>query len=284
MHAIREAVNAVRRAPFLTLLSAAMVALALYVVGLFGVATYNLHQALQRIEERVEVVAYLRDGARPSEITVLEEDVARMEEVRGVRFVSREDALEAARRDLPEFEELFVGLDVNPLPASLEIELMEGYRTPAAVARVAERLTIYPFVEDVRYGQEWVDRLYLLQRIGALTTTVLGGAFAVVAALIIGTAIRIAIFARREEIYVMRLVGATNGFVRRPFLLEGAFTGALGGLMAAGITWVSYQLVSRAIFRLEWIPVSWVLAGIAGGALFGLLASGLAVRRYLQEV
>lgn len=284
MHAIREAVNAVRRAPFLTLLSAAMVALALYVVGLFGVATHNLHQALQRIEERVEVVAYLRDGARPSEITVLEEDVARMEEVRGVRFVSREDALEAARRDLPEFEELFVGLDVNPLPASLEIELMEGYRTPAAVARVAERLTIYPFVEDVRYGQEWVDRLYLLQRIGALTTTVLGGAFAVVAALIIGTAIRIAIFARREEIYVMRLVGATNGFVRRPFLLEGAFTGALGGLMAAGITWVSYQLVSRAIFRLEWIPVSWVLAGIAGGALFGLLASGLAVRRYLQEV
>jgi cell division transport system permease protein len=284
MHAIREAVNAVRRAPFLTLLSAAMVALALYVVGLFGVATYNLHQALQRIEERVEVVAYLRDSARPSEITVLEEDVARMEEVRGVRFVSREDALEAARRDLPEFEELFVGLDVNPLPASLEIELMEGYRTPAAVARVAERLTIYPFVEDVRYGQEWVDRLYLLQRIGALTTTVLGGAFAVVAALIIGTAIRIAIFARREEIYVMRLVGATNGFVRRPFLLEGAFTGALGGLLAAGITWVSYQLVSRAIFRLEWIPVSWVLAGIAGGALFGLLASGLAVRRYLQEV
>jgi cell division transport system permease protein len=284
MHAIREAVNAVRRAPFLTLLSAAMVALALYVVGLFGVATYNLHQALQRIEERVEVVAYLRDGARPSEITVLEEDVLRMDEVRGVRFVSKEDALEAARRDLPEFEELFVGLDVNPLPASLEIELTEGYRTPASVARVAERLTIYPFVEDVRYGQEWVDRLFLLQRIGALTTTVLGGAFAVVAALIIGTAIRIAIFARREEIYVMRLVGATNGFVRRPFLLEGAFTGALGGLLAAGITWVSYQLVSRAIFRLEWIPVSWVLAGIAGGALFGLLASGLAVRRYLKEV
>jgi cell division transport system permease protein len=284
MYAFREAAAAIRRAPFLTALSAAMVALALYVVGLFGVATYNLHQALQRIEERVEVVAYLRDDARPSEITLLEEDVLRMSEVRGVRFVSKDEALEAARRDLPEFEELFVGLESNPLPASVEVELAEGFRTPDAVARVAERLTIYPFVEDVRYGQEWVDRLHLLQRIGALATTVLGGAFAVVAALIIGTAVRIAIFARREEIHVMRLVGARNGFIQRPFLLEGAFTGALGGLLAAGVTWGSYQMVSRAIFRLEWIPYSWVVAGVAAGALFGLLASILAVQRYLREV
>jgi cell division transport system permease protein len=284
VHAIREAVAGVRRAPFLTFLSAAMVALALFVVGLFGVATFNLHEALQRIEERVEVVAYIRDGTPPSQVTALEEDVLAMEEVRGVRFVSKEDALEAARQDLPEFEELFVGLEVNPLPASVEIELLEGFRTPGAVARVAGRMTIYPFVEDVRYGQEWVDRLHLLQRIGGLATTILGGAFAVVAALIIGTAIRIAIFARREEIYVMRLVGATNGFVRRPFLLEGAITGLLGGILAAGFTYLSYQLVSRAIFQLEWVPFAWLAAGIAGGALFGFLASALAVRRYLQEV
>ncbi len=284
MHAIREAMKGIRRAPFLTVLSAAMVALALYVVGLFGVATYNLHEALQRIEERVEVVAYLHDGARPSEITLLEEDVLRMPEVRGVRYVSKEDALEAARRDLPEFEELFVGLDVNPLPASLEIELLEGFRTPDAVARVADRLAVYPFIEDVRFGQEWVDRLHLLQRIGAMATLILGGAFAVVAALIIGTAIRIAIFARREEIYVMRLVGATNGFVRRPFLVEGAFTGTLGGILAAGLTWISFMAVSQAVFRLDWIPPGWLAGGIAFGGIFGLLASALAVRRYLQEV
>ncbi len=284
MYAFREAAAAVRRAPFLTVLSAAMVALALFVVGLFGVATYNLHQALQRIEERVEVVAFLRDDARPSEITVLEEDILRMSEVQGVRFVSKEEALEAARRDLADFEELFIGLEANPLPASLELELREGFRTPDAVARVAERLTIYPFVEDVRYGREWVDRLHLLQRIGALATTILGGAFAVVAALIIGTAIRIAIFARREEIHIMRLVGARNGFIQRPFLLEGAFTGALGGLLAAGLTWGSYQLVARTIFRIDWIPYTWVVAGIVGGAFFGLFASALAVQRYLREI
>ncbi|TVP58827.1 MAG: ABC transporter permease [Gemmatimonadales bacterium] len=284
MHAIREALAAVRRAPLLTGLSAGMVALALYVVGLFGLATYNLHQALTRVEERVEVVAYVRDDVRDEEITMAEQDLLGMEEVEEIRFISKEQALLAAREDLPEFEDLFTGMDVNPLPASLEIVLRPGFRTPDVVARVANRLSVYPFVEDVRYGQEWVDRLYLLQRIGAMATMFLGGAFALVAGLIIGTAIRIAIFARREEIYIMRLVGATNGFIRRPFLLEGGLTGLLGGILAAAFTFASYLVVSRAVFQLDWMPLDWILMGIAAGTVFGVLASAFAVRKYLKEV
>ncbi len=284
MHALREAWAALRRAPLLTALSAAMVALALFVVGLFGVATWNLQQALSRIEDRVEVVAYVRDDARQDELTLAETELLRMPEVRDVRYISKEEALISARQDLPEFEDLFMELEVNPLPASLEIELEEGFRTPDAVARVAELAAVYPFIEDVRYGQEWVDRLFLLQRIGAITTGVLGTAFAVVAALIIGTAIRIALFARREEIYVMRLVGATRGFIRRPFLLEGAFTGVVGGLLAVALTYASFLTVSRLIFPLEWIPLSWMLAGVGAGVIFGLIASALAVRRHLREI
>ncbi len=284
MHALREAWAALRRAPLLTALSAAMVALALFVVGLFGVATWNLQQALSRIEDRVEVVAYVRDDARQDELTLAETELLRMPEVRDVRYISKEEALISARQDLPEFEDLFMELEVNPLPSSLEIELKEGFRTPDAVARVAELAAVYPFIEDVRYGQEWVDRLFLLQRIGAITTGVLGTAFAVVAALIIGTAIRIALFARREEIYVMRLVGATRGFIRRPFLLEGAFTGVVGGLLAVALTYASFLTVSRLIFPLEWIPLSWMLAGVGAGVIFGLIASALAVRRHLREI
>jgi cell division transport system permease protein len=284
VHAIREALAAIRRAPLLTSLSAAMVALALYVVGLFAVATYNLHQALSQVEERVEVVVYVRDDVQSGEIQLLEEDLVGMEEVRTVRYYSKDAALERAREDLPEFETLFLDLEVNPLPASMEVELQPGFRTPASVARVADRASIYPFVEDVRYGREWVDRLHLLRRIGGITTTVLGAAFAVVAALIIATAVRIALFARREEIYVMRLVGATHGFIRRPFLLEGALTGLVGGILAAGLTYASYLTVARLIFRIEWIPFEWVVTGVAAGGLFGLVASAFAIRRYLREV
>ena len=284
-HALREALAAFRRAPLLTGLSALMVGLALFVVGLFSLAAHNLHLALESVEERVEVVAYVRDGTSPEEISAATDQLLSLPEVQNVRFVSKEQALETARRDLPEFQEIFTDLETNPLPASLEVELRSGSRGPQAVDRVARRAGTYTFVEDVRYGQEWVDRLFDLRKIAGVTAMVLGGAFAAVAALIIGTAVRIAIFARREEIYIMRLVGAKNGFIRRPFLLEGAMTGLLGGVLAVVLTWGTYRVVLEVLeFQLSWMPASWVVAGVLAGSAFGFLSSGLALRRYLREV
>jgi cell division transport system permease protein len=283
-YAIREALAAFRRAPVLTGLSSAMVGFALFVVGLFALATYNLGLALAAIEERVEVVVFLRDDARQSEIDMLLEELAGIAEVRQVSYVSKRDALERARSELPEFGELFINAEVNPLPQSLEVELRTGERSSEAVDRIARAATGYPFVEDAQYGQEWVDRLFALRRIGLASTAVLGGAFALVAALIIGTALRIAIFARREEIYVMRLVGAKNAFIRLPFLLEGAFAGFGGGLLAWAMTYGTYRGVYAYIFELAWVPGSWVLLGLLIGSAFGMASSALAIRRHLREV
>ena len=283
-HAVREALAAIRRAPLLTALSAAMVALALFVVGLFALVAHNLQVALDQVEERVEVVAYLRDDTRSVELEIAEEEMRSLPEVEDVRYVSKEEALLLAQEQLADFRDLFAGLEVNPLPASLEIALAPGSRDPETVSRISQHVSVYPFVEDVRYGEEWVDRVYLLQRISGITAGVLGTGFGAVAALIIATAIRIAIFARREEIYVMRLVGASNGFIRRPFLLEGIFTGLVGGLLAAGLSYASYLAVGHLLFPVEWLPGPWVAGGILAGAAFGLVSSALAVRRYLQEV
>jgi cell division transport system permease protein len=284
VYAVRETLAAFRRAPVLTGLSSGMVGLALFVVGLFGLATYNLRLALTAIEERVEVVVYLRDDARQSEIDLLESDLSEIGEVARVKYVSKQEALERARQDLPEFADLFSGLDVNPLPQSLEVELRPGARNREAVESLSETAGAYPFVEDVRYGREWVDKLFTLRRVGAATTAVLGGAFFLVAALIIGTALRIAVFARRDEIHIMRLVGATNGFIRLPFLLEGALSGLAGGLLAWLLTYLVYRGVYAFLFAVAWVPPSWILTGIASGMLFGVVASGLAIRRHLKEV
>lgn len=284
MYALREAIAAFRRAPVLTGLSGAMVGLALYVVGLFTLATYNLQLALSAVEERVEIVAYLRDDARQSEIDLAQSELGKLPEVQAVRYVSKRDALAQARKDLPEFQDLFAGLDVNPLPQSLEVELRPGFRTKQAVERISKAAAAYPFVEDVRYGRDWVDKLFTLRRVGAVTTVVLGAAFAMVAALIIGTALRIAIFARREEIYVMRLVGAKNGFIRRPFILEGAMAGLLGGILAWLLSYATYRGLYAYLFALAWIPASWIVLGVAAGVVFGALASAFAIRRHLREV
>jgi cell division transport system permease protein len=283
-YAFFEALAAFRRAPMLTGLSAAMVGLALFVVGLFGLAAHNLQMALSQVEERVEVVVYLRDDVRIGEMDLARREMERLPEVAMIRYVSKAEALETARVELPEFGELFGDLEVNPLPASLEIELREGFRTRDNVERLASLAGTYPFVEDVTYGREWVEKLFTLRRVAGVTAGVLGAAFATVAALIIGSALRIAIFARRDEIYVMRLVGARDGFIRRPFLLEGAMAGLLGGILATGMTYLVFRAVYRFLFTLSWIPTSWVAAGVAGGMAFGILASGLAVRRHLREV
>ncbi len=110
----------------------------------------------------------------------------------------------------------------------------------------------------------------------------LGITFALVAALIIGAAVRISIFARREEIEIMHLVGAADRFIRGPFLLEGLFTGVLGGSAALGATYLVYRVLSGRVVRLAWMPLEWVAAGLVAGALLGMVASAIAVRRYLR--
>jgi cell division transport system permease protein len=282
--AFREAASGFRRAPLLIGLSAFMVGLALTVLGLFALVAYNLRLAVEEVEERVEVVAYLRESARPVEIEAAVQLLRSLPGVEDVRFVSKAQALERARQELPEIAEFSADLEVNPFPASLEIRFLPGSRTTESVEGVAAAASDFSFVEDVRYGREWMERLFLLRRIGAITAMILGGAFAAVATLIIGTAIRIAVFARRDEIFIMRLVGARDRLIRRPFFLEGAMTGLLGGILAILLTWGTYQAVTRFLFHIEWIPPAWSGAGLLMGVVFGAMASSLAVRRYLREV
>ena len=283
-YALREAAAAFRRAPVLTGLASSMVGLALFVVGLFALAAYNLGEALHLVEERVEIVVYLRDDARNQEIELAHGELSSLPEVQEVHYVSKEAALENARRDLPELGEVFADLTVNPLPASLEVRLRPGYRTQEAVDQVSALAAAYAFVEDVAFGRDWVEKLFALRRVAAVTVAVLGTAFALVATLIIGTALKIAVFARREEIYIMRLVGAKDGFIRRPFLLEGAMAGFLGGVLAVLLTYLTFRVVYAFLFTLEWIPTPWVVVGTLAGVAFGVLASGFSVRRHLREV
>ena len=280
----REAVAAFRRAPTLTALSAGMVGLSLYVVGLFSLVTYNLQIALSTIEERVEIVVYIRDNADQSEIDALRAELMAFDEVAGANHLSKSDALERAQRDLPEFGQLFLESEANPLPQSIEVALKPENRTPEVAAKISQAAQDYPFVEDALYGEEWVDQLFALRRIGFAIAAALGAVFAMVAALMIGLALRIAIFARREEIYIMRLVGARSGFIRGPFLLEGALVGLAGGTLAAGLTYVSYRGLSIYMSDAAWIPFNWVAIGLIAGSLFGAISSAVAIHRHLQEV
>jgi cell division transport system permease protein len=284
----REAFLSFRRAPLLSALSVTTIAFSLFTVGLFGMVALNLRQALKGLEERVEIVAFVLRGTPSEAIAVATQDISAFPEVKDVSYVSEEEALQRARKELVEFRDAYRDLQVNPLPASIEVRLKDGFRDAATVERVAQRLKGFGFIDDVRYGREWVQKLDYLRNITGLVGLVIGLAFAAVAVVIIGVTIRLTILQRAREISIMRLVGATNWFIRGPFLLEGALKGLLGGFLSLVLCYAGYLLFrdkSGGTFAglLFFAPEHMVVIVIFG-VLLGLAGSLVSVGRHLRHV
>ena len=284
----REALLSFRRAPLLSVLSITTIAFSLFTVGLFGLVALNLRQALRGLEERVEIVSFILRGTPSEAIAVATQDIAAFPEVQDVSYVSEEEALQRARSELIEFRDAYRDLQVNPLPASIEVRLKDGFRDAATVERVAQRLKGFGFIDDVRYGREWVQKLDYLRNITGLVGLVIGMAFATVAVVIIGVTIRLTILQRAREISIMRLVGATNWFIRGPFLLEGALKGLLGGLLSLLLCYAGYLLFrdksGGTLSGLVFFRPEHLVLIIVFGVLLGLAGSLVSVGRHLRHV
>jgi cell division transport system permease protein len=254
----------------------------LFVVGLVGLVALNLRETIGEVEERVEVVAYLVRGTPIEVITVALGDIQAFPGVESASYVSEEEALVRAQQQLTEFR-IFDDLAQNPLPASIEVTLLPGFRDSEHVGRVAEWLRGFRFAEDIRFGREWIEKLDRLRNIATVVGLVIGSAFAVASIIIIGTTVRMAVLHRSREIAIMRLVGATDGFVRRPFLLDGLIKGALGGVCAVGLNYAAFAAVNQ-MFRATFFTVQQGLLLMAFGTALGFLASAMSVGRHLGRV
>jgi cell division transport system permease protein len=277
--AFREVQLAFRRAPLLGVLSVMTIAFSLYAFGLYGLVAINIREALRGIEERVEIRAFIRDDSREAAIDTLVREAGMMREVARVVYVTPESAYVRARNELPEFAGLLEG---TVLPGSVEVQLKEGMRDPETVRAVANRLERYGIIDDVRYGREWVEKLYRVRNIAGVAGLGLGAVLALVATIIIGSTIRVAVLARAKEIEIMRMVGATNGFIRRPYLVDGLLKGIIGGLAALGMIALTNNVVSRTLVATRFFETWMIVAGIAVGALLGFLGSMASVSRHLR--
>lgn len=280
---VREALLSFRRAPVLSILAVTTIGFALFVVGLFALVALNLRDTLTEIAERVEIVLYMTRGTPVEVATVAIGDIQAFPEVESVTYVTEDQALEQAREELAEFRGVFSDLTTNPLPASLEIRLKPGYRDSEHVTAVAERLEGFRFAEDVRFGGDWVEKLDSLRRIAGIVGLFIGIAFAAAAVIIIGTTIRMTVLARGREIQIMRLVGATDGFIRRPFLLDGAIKGVLGGALAILLNYGAYLAVNENLFNAVFFTAGQATLFVALGTLLGLGASAMSVSRHLPK-
>jgi cell division transport system permease protein len=282
MVSIQTALTAFKRSPLLSALSITTIAFSLFAFGLFGLVALNIRDALQRVEERVEIRAFVADGTAIEQITAAADEIAKYPEVLKVEIVTQDQALARARKELGEFSDVFDG---QFLPSSLDVKLKPGFRDPKTVRKVVDQVKGYDFVDDVRYGEEWIAQLYRLRNIAGAAGIALGLAFAAVAIIIIGATIRMAVLARSREISIMRLVGATDGFIRRPFLIEGSIKGVLGGLLALVLTYLAMRVLDQYLhFQTAFFDRRLATLGVVFGALMGLLGSAVSVGRHLRRV
>lgn len=289
---VRRAIKGVNEYRLLAAVTVATVATVLLLAGVFLIVIGNLSSVLDRWGKDVQVSCYLRGDISDGEIFQIKSEIEEMEEVSSVIFVSKTDALERFGEAIEGMDRILADLDSNPLPASLEVRLKPSFQNPALVKEVASRLS-RPEFEDLDYSQEWVERFHTFLALLRLSAIVLGVLLLLAAIFLISSTIRLAIYARREELQVIQLVGGTRWFARIPFLVEGAILGTAGAVVALALLGLVYRYafvqVQDSLGMLldddviNFLPLS-VLAGLVfAGLAAGLLGAGTSVARSTGE-
>jgi len=282
-----EAAKSMIRNGLMTVASVVTIGLALFIVGLFTFASINLNQTIGSFEKQLEIEVFLKDEASPQAVQELQNKISSWQEVEAVIYISKEEALERFKQRYKDHPELIENLPGNPLPASFVIRLKD----PQQVEEVAKRFEGNQVVDSVEYGQKYVKRLFEALRVIRWAGFGFILLLAFVSVVLISITIRLAIFARRQEISIMRLVGASNWFIRMPFIIEGCIQGILGAVLAStGIYIIRVTILEKLRSQILWLPLNFdmvlfwqITAGlVVGGITLGAIGSALAMRRYLH--
>jgi len=288
----RQAWQNLKQNPSLNAITLGTITLSFLILGIFLVSFLNAQGLMEEWGGRIRITVYLASSASPDQIARLKRRIGKFEEVQEVKYRSKEEALKILEDRLQERRELLRGLPRNPLPASLEIRLKGEYRNPDGVQGVVAKLKGSPGIEDLQYGSDWLERFSAFMELLKFLGWSLGGLLLLATIFVISNTIRLHIFARREEIEIMRSVGATGFFIRAPFYLEGMLHGLTGSLLALAVLFVLFALFLNQVYDplkplLGNFPISFlnpeqVTAIALGGAVLGLLGTQVSVGRYLR--
>jgi len=290
---VEEGFRSVRRHRFVSAVTVVTIGFALMIFGAFLIVYSNVRQITGGWVREVEISAYLREGVDADRVAELKAALWENPEIASITYVSKEEALARFRKQNPDAAYLVDGLAENPLPASLEIGLSIRARSREAVERLVTRLRAVPEFEEVQYGREWTESLLTFVKMLRLLGMILGGLLGVAIIFIIANTVRLTVYARRDELAVMKLIGATDGFIKGPFLMEGLFQGLLGAGLSLVLLWGMFHFwvprlrASAGIFFLQDISLSFLSLSmvtwiVLAGMLLGLFGSLVSLGRFLR--
>ncbi len=285
---LRTALRGLQTSPGPAVLAVLTIAMALVLGGAFALVVANMRGLLDRAGSDLQVVAYLEHGISEQRVRELLERTAAIDGVAEVSWLSPDRALERFRATAGGAD-LLAGLEHNPLPASLEIALEPDSRTPQGVARVARALEEQAGIDELARGQQWVEAYARAVSLVRSAARVVGGVFGVAAFLIVANTIRLAVYARRDELEILSLVGASRAFVRTPFVLEGWAQGTAAGVLALALLYLAFRLLvpeldyGLALFlgnaSVRFFTGAEALGMVAAGGALGVLGAVAALWR-----
>ncbi len=283
---VEEAFTSLWRSRLINALSIGTIGVSLFVLGAFLTVASNLNAVVTRWTQKVQVTFFLEDALEPRIREMFESRLKDDPAVESLASVSRQAALERFRALFRDLRSLPDDLGENPFPESIEVTVKAGHQSPEEVGRLVAAFGSAAGVEEVQYDLLWIERLATAVRLVRGLGGVLGGILALASIFTISNVIRLTVYARQDELDIMRLVGATRAYVRGPFIVEGMLQGGLGGFVAVGLLWASLRFVSRdvlaasellgraAIFLPRELSVAIVLGGLAVGLVGSLVSLG----------
>jgi cell division transport system permease protein len=282
-----EAVTSLWRSRLMNALSVGTIAVSLFVLGAFLAVAGSLNDVVQRWTRKVQVVFYLEDGIEDRVRESLEERLKQDPAVEALDRVSRQQALERFRSLFHDLRSLPDDLGENPFPPSLEVTLKNGHQSPAEVERLVKAFETVPGVQEVQYDLLWIERLATGARLVRGVGAFLGGVLVLAGVFTISNVIRLTVYAREDELDIMRLVGATQAYVKGPFVMEGMIQGGLGGLVSVGLLWLSVRWLTRDLLAGSdllgrapvGLPPGLPVMLVVGGMAVGVAGSLVSLRR-----
>jgi cell division transport system permease protein len=280
----KEALAGIQRAKLMSLLSVSTISAALFLLGAFLLVTVNFRSAVSAFKNKFEIQAFLSEACDQHQALVAGSYIREIPGVADAVFVSKEDALKRFRLELADKADLLDALETNPLPRAYRVTLRPEFRDPEAMARIAEKIQRVAGVEDAEYGRDWLGRFYRLGRLLVMLDVALLVVVSLASVIVIFNTIQLTLYARRQAIEIMQLVGATDAFIRRPFLLEGMLHGFFGTLFGTAVLYLFYRLLSVNFTTVIFFKSREFLLLLGFGVFLGLAGSWIAVKRFMRRL
>ncbi|MDH4099026.1 MAG: ABC transporter permease [Nitrospirota bacterium] len=289
---LEDALTSIRSAKLLNLIAVTTIAISMFIFSIFLWSVANLDSFAARISRDAQLTVYLMDDSTEEQRLSLLTALQKRKEVQSVDFLSKDQALEEFRKSLKGQEAILQGLSQNPLPSSFEVRFRAGYRTAADIGGMAGEVVKMAGVESVEYGKDWLDNFARFLASLRLLSILMGVGLALSVTFIVANTVRLTAYTRSEEVEIMKLIGATDSFIKWPFMIEGGLQGGIGAALALaanyGVHHALTLFLSSAQFPLlqgivlNFLPLSYIVAFLAGGVFLGLAGSFLSVRTFFK--